>query len=227
MSNKYCVIIILEISSYLSGNIQIIHSPQTVTNATIGGTVTFQCVFSGTIESPSWNINGEAHYASELRPPHMYDVSSMSLIISPVESGMNNSVYYCFFVTYSEMESRFVTISSEHATLIIQPVIYITSQQMSSNSVLSQSVVPTHTVCRCGKTLSACPISPATTTTSLQFHLLLSYAKSPKLTGTNTVQSCNKSTVLSNFTNMIDTVTTSDPRVSQNLPVQGCNNYIH
>ena len=161
--------------------------------------MTFQCVFSGTIESPSWNINGETHYASELRPPHMYDVSSMSLIISPVESGMNNSVYYCFFVTYSEKESRFVTISSEHATLIIQPVIHITSHQKSSNSVLSQSVMLTHTVCRCGKTLSACLTSPATTTTSLQFHLLLSYAKSPKLTATNTVQSRTKSTSGSHY----------------------------
>ena len=110
---------------------QITRSPQTVTNATIGGTVTFECGFSGTTQSPSWNIDGKDYYTSELQSPHMYDASSMSLIVSPVEKRLNNSVYYCFFVTYSEEESRFVTISSEHAVLIIPLIIYTTSQQNS------------------------------------------------------------------------------------------------
>ena len=197
----------------LSGNIQIIHSPRTVTNATIGGTVTFECGFSGTTESPIWNINGEDYFVSELPPPHVYDGSSMSLIISPVERRMNNSVYYCFF--YSEM---FVPIFSEHAMLIIQPVINIMSLQLS---------LSTHRVC-CGKTISAhlTSASAATTTTATQFRFSLSHAKSPKLTATSHVQSRVTSTVAVpsialNLTTITETTSASRPGVWQNLPVQG------
>ena len=186
--------------------------------------MTFQCGFSGTPDRPRWNIDGENYYTSELPPQHVYDVSSMSLIISPVESGMNNSVYYCFFVTYSEMERRYVTISSEHAMLIIPPVIHTTSQQKSSNSVLFLSIV-THTVC-CGETTTAYITTPVTTTTAIQFQLSLSHVKSSKPIATSTVQSHGTSTVLSitsNLTTTIKTATASNPGVVKNLPMQGCN----
>ena len=186
--------------------------------------MTFECIFSGTTQSPSWNIDGENYYISELPPKHAYDVPSMSLIISPVERRMNNSVYYCFFVTYSEAESQFVTISSEHAVLVIQPFIHTMSRQESSDSVLTHTIMPTRTVC-CRKTISAHLTSPATATTITYFHFSLSRARSLKLLGTSTVQSHTtiSSTLLitSDLTTMIETIPTSIPGDMQNLPVQG------
>ena len=180
--------------------------------------MTFECGFSGTTQSPSWNIDGKDYYTSELQSPHMYDASSMSLIISPVEKRLNNSVYYCFFVTYSEEESRFVRISSDHAVLIIPLIIHTMSQQKSSDSVSVHNIVPTHTI-------SVHLISTTTTTTAIQYQSSFSHAKSPKFTAKSTVQCCATSTVpsvTSNLTAIIDCVSNwQEDR--QNLAVQGFN----
>ena len=182
--------------------------------------MTFECGFSGITESPSWNINGEDYFVSELPPPHIYNVSLMSLIISPVERRLNNSVYYCFFVTYSPIERKFVRIRSDHAVLIIPAIIHTLIQP---DSILPHGVVATQTVC-CGKVISPHFTSPVATTTAIQFQFSLSHAKSLKLNATSTLQSyatlCVPS-ITSNLTTMTETVTTPSPGVMQNLSVQG------
>lgn len=105
------------------GPVQIISSPQTVRNATLGSTVRFECRISDAIVLPEWSINGRDYQITDL--PLGYDFESVSnsnvLIVSSVEISMNNSVYYCFFFTYSSEEQKYIPINSSRAMLIIQP----------------------------------------------------------------------------------------------------------
>lgn len=100
----------------------ITRSPQTISNATLGSTVRFECQINSTSLFPQWNINGRDYIVTDL--PLGYEFKSVSyskvLIVSPVEQAMNNSVYYCFlFVPTPE---GLVTVNSSQAMLIIVPL---------------------------------------------------------------------------------------------------------
>lgn len=81
----------------------------------------FECKPSPTTILPEWNINGRDHRITDLPQGHTYDSSLYSLIVSPVESTMNNSVYYCFLGVYSS--EGYTRIESSRAMLIIQALI--------------------------------------------------------------------------------------------------------
>lgn len=102
------------------GNVQITSSPQTVTNATLGSTVRFECQTSTTSAIPGWNINGKDYRVTEL--PLGYDFESIQnskvLIVSPVEIAMNNSVYFCYLTYFANEEHK--RTESERATMVIQ-----------------------------------------------------------------------------------------------------------
>lgn len=101
--------------------LQIIRSPQTISNATLGSTVRFECQINSTSVFPQWNINGRDYIATDF--PLGYEFESISyskvLIVSPVEQAMNNSVYYCFL--FLPTPEGLVTVNSSQATLIILP----------------------------------------------------------------------------------------------------------
>lgn len=106
----------------VSGTALITRHPQTVGNATIGSTVKFECRTSTTTVLPGWNINGRDHRITDLPQGHSYDISLDSLIVSPVEGAMNNSIYYCFLGIYSS--EGYTRIESSQARLIIiQPLV--------------------------------------------------------------------------------------------------------
>ena len=103
------------------GNLQIISSPQTVSNATLGSTVRFVCQTSITSVLPGWNINGTDYRVTELPLGYRSEsyLTSNVLIVSPVEIAMNNSVYFCFVTSFTS-EGRQVRIESEPAMIIIR-----------------------------------------------------------------------------------------------------------
>ena len=120
----------------LSGTVIITRSPQTVSNATLGGRVRFECGASGTTETPGWNINGQDYRITDLPIGYVYNGASKSLVVSPVENTMNNSVYYCYFLIYSTSQQRFVEITSSEAMLIIQPSNFIISKFLKNISII-------------------------------------------------------------------------------------------
>ena len=101
------------------GNLQITSSPQTVSNATLGSTVRFECQTSTASALPEWNINGRDYRVTELPLGYRYEsiLNSKVLIVSPVEIAMNNSVYYCVLTFYTP--EGYVRVESERAMIII------------------------------------------------------------------------------------------------------------
>lgn len=94
----------------------IVSGPHSISNASLGSSVRFECVMSSENIYPSWNIDGTDYQITDL--PSGYDFMSISyskvLILNSVQQEMNNSCYYCYVVT---LEGR---MESERAKLIIQ-----------------------------------------------------------------------------------------------------------
>ena len=97
-------------------SLKIIEGPQSVTNASVGGTVDYKCIAEGTASPPNWNINGEDYRVTELPLNHEYH-SEGYLEITPITLSMNNSIYYCYYTPY--VDGDFIRIESEHAYLLI------------------------------------------------------------------------------------------------------------
>ena len=108
---------------------EIVRGPLTVPNATIGGTVSFECILS--IDAiPRWNINGNDYIVTHLPPQFNYMSNSNThvLIVGPVHEGMNNTCIFCYLqLLYGRRESSV-------AKLIIKSRIpsYSTSWQTST-----------------------------------------------------------------------------------------------
>ena len=102
------------------GSVQILSGPQSVTNATLGGTVRFECVISSITVLPGWNINGTDYRIADLPSGYRFEnvEESKVLIVSPVVMALNNSVYFCYILTYSTSQG-FHRINSTTATLTI------------------------------------------------------------------------------------------------------------
>ena len=136
--------------------IEIVGDPQTIPNATIGGTASFECIINSETVLPSWNINGIDFSVTELPPGVSFDSNSFSkvLTVSPVTKEMNNSCFYCFLLLINGREE------SSRAKLIIRPPtlshniisriipVSTTSQKKTSapptSSVLSSHLYPLH-----------------------------------------------------------------------------------
>lgn len=101
---------------YIAG-VKITEGPQSVTNASVGGTVDFYCITEGATSPPNWVIDGKDYRVTEL--PLDYKYYEGYLEITSITLSMNNSVYSCYYMTYSD--GAFVKIESEHATLVISP----------------------------------------------------------------------------------------------------------
>ena len=52
--------------------IKITEGPRTVTNASVGGSVTFACKAEGTLSAPIWSINRKDYRISDLPLYHEY-----------------------------------------------------------------------------------------------------------------------------------------------------------
>lgn len=78
----------------------------------------FKCITEGTVSPPDWDINGRDYRVTELPLYHEYH-SEGYLEITPITLSMNNSIYFCYYKPY--VDGRFVTIESDHATLVISP----------------------------------------------------------------------------------------------------------
>ena len=96
---------------------QIIGSPRTVTNATLGGTALFECILDSVFALPAWNINGNDYQVTKLPLGHTFISESYSkvLLVGPLNAAMNNSCYYCYVVNYQG-----IRLESSRAKLIIQ-----------------------------------------------------------------------------------------------------------
>ena len=112
---------------------EIVRGPQTVPNATIGGSARFECVIDSDSVLPRWNINGYGYTITHL-PDGFYfenNFHSKVLIINPVQQKMNNTIIYCYLEFFNGRVER-----STQAELIIQPL-------TPSYSLLTSSVLPT------------------------------------------------------------------------------------
>ncbi|CAI8033942.1 hypothetical protein GBAR_LOCUS19133, partial [Geodia barretti] len=74
---------------------EIISGPQTVSNATLGGTASFECIINSELALPRWNINGIDYTVTRLPAGFQFESDSFSkvLTVSPVQQEMNN---WCF-----------------------------------------------------------------------------------------------------------------------------------
>ena len=92
------------ISTASTVGVQINFSPQSISNAPLGGTARFNCILSSETAYPAWNINGKDYLVTDLPLGYMYTFSSDSysneLIVGPLNMAMNNSCYYCYVINY-------------------------------------------------------------------------------------------------------------------------------
>ena len=107
--------------------------PQTVPNATLGGTASFECIINSDFVLPRWNINGIGFTITHL-PSGFYfenNLHSKVLTVNPVQQEMNNTCIYCYLLLY---DGRIE--SSAQAKLIIQPLTpsYTSTQQASATA---------------------------------------------------------------------------------------------
>ena len=87
----------------------------------------FKCSAKGAVLPPGWNINGTDYRVTELPLNHKYYPEGY-LEITPISLSLNNSIYYCFYLSYIEGSSD--RIESKNATLVIstpQGIIFRTS----------------------------------------------------------------------------------------------------
>ena len=82
-------------SVHTDRTIQITEGPKTIYNATINDEVFFSCQVEGTEESPSWNINGQDFFVTELPPK--FSFRQGRLIVKVTTMKLNGSVLYCFY----------------------------------------------------------------------------------------------------------------------------------
>ena len=118
-----------------SAGVEIVRGPQTVPNATLGGTASFECIINSDFVLPRWSINGIGFTITHL-PSGFYfenNLHSKVLTVNPVQQEMNDTCIYCYLLFYDGRIER-----SAQAKLIIQPpTLSYTSIQASATCVLS------------------------------------------------------------------------------------------
>ena len=89
----------LVVCSYTAiGALEIIRGPQTIFNATVGGSASFECIINDEYYIPRWNIGGRDYDVTTLPIGHYYEQESYSKILTvrPVLQLMNNTCFYCY-----------------------------------------------------------------------------------------------------------------------------------
>ena len=124
--------------------VKIVRGPQTVPNATLGGTASFECIINSDSVLPRWSINGIGFTITHL-PSGFYfenNLHSKVLTVNPVQQEKNNTNIYCYLLLYDGRIER-----STQAKLIIQSPTpsYTSTQQASATCVLSLDLQATAT----------------------------------------------------------------------------------
>lgn len=85
-----------------AASVEITSGPRSVTNATVGGNATFECILSSESVSPSWNINGIDYQVTDLPFGYVFRSVSFSkrLIVSSLVEEMNNTSIFCYILTF-------------------------------------------------------------------------------------------------------------------------------
>ena len=110
---------------------EIIRGPQTVSNATLGGTASFECIINSELALPRWNINGIDYTVTRLPAGIQFESNSFYkvLTVSSVQQEMNNWCFYCFLLFVNDDR-----VESTRAKLIIPPPIVTPTYSISSQS---------------------------------------------------------------------------------------------
>lgn len=165
------VVLILWLFPSLIDSITIIDGPKSVTNASVDGSVDFNCITEGAASPPIWNINGRDYRVTELPLNHKY-YSEGYLEITPISLSMNNSMYFCYYLSY--IDGVFVIIKSENATLVISPQGIKSYNLTSVNQFFdtAQTVVPSSSSMNTGSILPK-PPRPVTANSSTIITIIL------------------------------------------------------
>lgn len=120
------------------GSIEIVRGPVTVSNATIGGTVRFECVLSTDSFYPYWNIDGTDYTPVYIPAAYTYSSNSNEyyLTISTVQESMNNTCFYWFLQLYRDR------VNSLPAKLIIPSLTNHTNLPVHVKVTDSQALLP-------------------------------------------------------------------------------------
>ena len=100
------------------GGIKIIQGPESL-EAMIGDTVTFRCVYTGTVDLPYWSIGGTDYSVIDLPRGYRYTFGGLQVHLEEVLSLKNNTEYSCFFFEFVAMCSDFRRVESSHAVMAI------------------------------------------------------------------------------------------------------------
>ena len=94
---------------------QITGNPQPITDARLGDYGMFNCMLDSESAYPNWNIKGVDYQITHLPKGYAFKSVSYSkeLIVGPLREEMNNTVLYCYVLTFKER------IESERAELVI------------------------------------------------------------------------------------------------------------
>ena len=86
------------------------------TRATAGNAVTFNCIYTGTDNLPSWKINGIVYSPSALPPGYM--ANKTGLYFTAFQE-LNSSTYECFFALYNELSESIEVVESATGKLSV------------------------------------------------------------------------------------------------------------
>ena len=114
MTTYYCFLLH---ASLLENEVEIEKGPESITDATLGDTVIFNCTFTCEDVIPHWTIDGDNYGVVDLPDGYSFNDDLpyvKQLIVGPLTSEMNNSTYSCYAVDPSQLTHK-----SKTAFLII------------------------------------------------------------------------------------------------------------